>query len=205
MKQTIIYFTQTSYVTETSNVYLFLEKLVTLFYVTGLICVNLWCAVTFQYLKKKQKCFRYRRLSQAPRKHLYDRWKQSPQVFCIKAILNIHRKTPVMESVFNNVSGLRACKFIEKETPVCNFIKKRFQHKCFPVIVAKFLRTLILKNICERLLLDRKICNNIWTVFNRKYCSKALHLCFWESWIRLRLPSLCHTEKNAMPLTWGLQ
>ena len=35
----------------------------------------------------------------------------------------------------------------------CNFIKKRLQHRCFPVNVAKFLRTSILKNICERLLL----------------------------------------------------
>ena len=28
-----------------------------------------------------------------------------------------------------------------------------FQHRCFPVKFAKFLRTAILKNICERLLL----------------------------------------------------
>ena len=35
----------------------------------------------------------------------------------------------------------------------CNFIKKRLQHRCFPVNIAKFLRTFILKNICERLLL----------------------------------------------------
>ena len=31
--------------------------------------------------------------------------------------------------------------------------EKEGQHRCFPVNVAKFLRTLILKNICERLLL----------------------------------------------------
>ena len=29
---------------------------------------------------------------------------------------------------------------------------KRLQHRCFPVNIAKFLRTPILKNICERLL-----------------------------------------------------
>ena len=33
----------------------------------------------------------------------------------------------------------------------CNIIKKRLQHRCFPVKYAKFLRTPILKNICERL------------------------------------------------------
>ena len=33
-------------------------------------------------------------------------------------------------------------------------IKKRLQHRCFPVKFAKFLRTPILKRICERLLLN---------------------------------------------------
>ena len=32
----------------------------------------------------------------------------------------------------------------------CNFIKKRLQHRRFPVTIAKFLRLPILKNICER-------------------------------------------------------
>ena len=33
----------------------------------------------------------------------------------------------------------------------CNFIKKRLRRRCFPVNIANFLRTPILKNICERL------------------------------------------------------
>ena len=37
-----------------------------------------------------------------------------------------------------------------------NFIKKRLQHRCFPVANAKYLRPSILKNICEQLIL--KIC-----------------------------------------------
>ena len=36
---------------------------------------------------------------------------------------------------------------------VCNFIKKRLQHRCFPVNIAKFLKTPNLKNIWERLLM----------------------------------------------------
>ena len=36
---------------------------------------------------------------------------------------------------------------------VWNFIKKRLKHGCFNESIAKFLRTLILMNICERLLL----------------------------------------------------
>ena len=49
----------------------------------------------------------------------------------------------MLESLFNKVAILKAN----------DFIKKRLKHKCFPVNIAKFLRTLILKNICERLLL----------------------------------------------------
>ena len=39
----------------------------------------------------------------------------------------------------------------------CNFIKKRLQHKCFSVNIAKFTRTFVLKNICEQLLLYRAV------------------------------------------------
>ena len=45
-----------------------------------------------------------------------------------------------MQSLFNKVAGHKAC----------NFIKRRLQHRCFPVNFAKFLRTPILKNVCER-------------------------------------------------------
>ena len=31
----------------------------------------------------------------------------------------------------------------------CNFIKKRLEHRCFPMNFAKFLRTPILKNISD--------------------------------------------------------
>ena len=53
------------------------------------------------------------------------------------------KNTCVGVSFFNKVVGLKAC----------NFIKKRLQHRCFPVIIANFLRTAFLKNNCERLLL----------------------------------------------------
>ena len=56
----------------------------------------------------------------------------------------MYRETPVLESLFNKVAGLQAC----------NYIKKRPQLRCFPVNIAKFLRTPILKNTCEELLLN---------------------------------------------------
>ena len=43
----------------------------------------------------------------------------------------IHKKAPGLESLFNKVGGLKTC----------NFIKKRLQHSCFPMNIAKFLRT----------------------------------------------------------------
>ena len=51
-------------------------------------------------------------------------WKYSER-FC-----NIHRKTPVLESLFNNVTGLK----------VHNFIRKGLHHMCFLAKnIAKFL------------------------------------------------------------------
>ena len=49
----------------------------------------------------------------------------------LKEFRNNHRKTPVLESLFNKVAGLKAC----------NYIKERLQHRCFPVNNVKFLRT----------------------------------------------------------------
>ena len=47
-------------------------------------------------------------------------------------------------SLFNKAAALHAC----------NFTIKRVQHRHFPVKFVKFVRTPILKNICERLLLS---------------------------------------------------
>ena len=69
-----------------------------------------------------------------------------PEVFCKKVFLKISQilqESNCVNPIFNEVEGLEAC----------NFTKKRLQHRCCPVNIAKFLRTLILKNICKRLLL----------------------------------------------------
>ena len=62
----------------------------------------------------------------------------------------------VLAAVLNKVAELKTC----------NFIKKRLQHQCFPVNITKYLRTLIFKSICERLL--RKIGSQI--LKNRIWC-----------------------------------
>ena len=52
-------------------------------------------------------------------------------------------KTPVLEFLFYKVASLQAC----------NVIKKKLLQRCFPMKYEKFLKTHILKNIYERLLL----------------------------------------------------
>ena len=54
------------------------------------------------------------------------------------------KETPVLESLFKKVAGLKPS----------NFIRKRSKHRCFPVNIAKFLILLSSKNNCKRLLFD---------------------------------------------------
>ena len=69
---------------------------------------------------------------------------------------------------WQNLSGLHHWCFpgyytnflkLQKQPPevknTCNFIKKRLQHRCFPVNIANLFRIPILKNICEWLLLKQ--------------------------------------------------
>ena len=49
----------------------------------------------------------------------------------------------MLNSPFNKAAALKAS----------HFIKKRLQHSCFPVNIAKFIKTPILKNSCKRMLL----------------------------------------------------
>ena len=64
---------------------------------------------------------------------------------CSHKFRKIHRKTktPVRESLFNKVVGLRPA----------TLLKKRPWHRCFPVNFAKFSSTPFLQNTSERLLL----------------------------------------------------
>ena len=79
-------------------------------------------------------------------------------------VCNILRKTPVLESHFNNVACLEAC----------NFIKKRLQHNCFPMNIEKFLWKFYLKNttggcFCTFIWWHIKIVKLMTYLFNIKY------------------------------------
>ena len=78
--------------------------------------------------------------------------KQPPEWFCKKGVLKkshkIHLKAPVLESLFNRVSGSR----------LATLLKGRLQHRCFQVNFVKFLRTPFLQNtsvICLSLISQR--------------------------------------------------
>ena len=76
--------------------------------------------------------------------------KQPPKVFSKKKFLKISQISQKNTCV--GISGFQAYKFI----------KKRHQHRCFPVKFAKFLRAPILKNICERLLQTWPFLFTLW-------------------------------------------
>ena len=75
----------------------------------------------FLPVKKKQKTKQQKKRKEKKNKKMYS-----------YKFRKIHRKTPVPESLFNKVAGLRPCRPL---------LKKRFWHRCFPVDFAKFLRT----------------------------------------------------------------
>ena len=66
----------------------------------------------------------------------------------------------LLKKVFSKISQISqestcfGVSLIKLQAQACNFIKKRLHHRCFPAKYTKFLRTTILKNICERLLLN---------------------------------------------------
>ena len=72
----------------------------------------------------------------------------------------------------------QCCLFFNKvaDLEACNFIKKRLQHRCFPVNIAKFLRAPILKNTCQRLLLPIHFSGRIWSTHVHCMNLSATHL-----------------------------
>ena len=68
----------------------------------------------------------------------------------------IHRKAPVLESLFNKVVGLR------------------LQYRCFLVNIRKFLSAFVLKNICERLLLYTSLVSS--TIISWIHTELLLHV-----------------------------
>ena len=99
--------------------------------------VFLWIYFCLSMMKKEQLHFLIDNLSS---------WAESTHSYCL---IQKHRGV-LKKPVFKNFAI-----FTEK-LKISNFIKKRLQHSSFPENITKFLKTIILKNICEQLLLLRQ-------------------------------------------------
>ena len=82
-------------------------------------------------------------------RHRSNHWRCSVKKRCSLKFCNIHSKTPVLESLFNKVAGLRPS----------TLLKRSSNTGVFTWILRNFLRTPILKNICKRLLLYTVVYN----------------------------------------------
>ena len=76
---------------------------------------------------------------------------------------NIYRKTPVLKSLFNIVADLKSR----------NFVKKRLQHRCFPVNIAIFLKTAFLQKTSAGCFLN----GNIYTKWVKIYGFAGVQSC----------------------------
>ena len=64
-----------------------------------------------------------------------------------------------------------ACIGVFSVIQTCNFIEKRRQNRCFPLNIAKLLRTPILKKICKRMVVVASALSK--NQFKVKFCSKG--------------------------------
>ena len=98
---------------------------------------------------------------------------------CSEQFRKFHKKTPVLESLFNKIAGHQPC----------NYIKKRLQHNRFPAKFPKILRTNFFTEHLRWLILDIVILLNIlWQiseVFENKTLWKTFDNFFYFSVILL--------------------
>ena len=97
----------------------------------------------------------------------------SSKQLLLKFVCNIHRKTPVLESLFNKIPDLQAC----------NFIKKRLQHSCFPVNIAKFLKIPFTEHFRTLLLSVERNTHSFLKLLVFKIQSYTLQKC-WSKYCR---------------------
>ena len=129
----------------------------------------LTCYLT-QFIKKiNLSCLRHWCFSRKFRNFSLEQ-KQPPEVFC---------KNDVLKN-FTIFTEKRLClsHFLNKVAEISSlqhwrFIKKRFQHRCFPVNIAKFLKTRIMKNICEELFLKTLDVSLLALLLNADYLLTA--------------------------------
>ena len=115
-----------------------------------MIVKNYLCNVSWKFLIKIESTWRRKIKEQATHLTLLYRGRtvrsSHRRWCCIRKlflkILQYTQETPVLESIFKKGADLYTC----------NFIKKRPQHRYFPVNIANCLILPILENICKRVL-----------------------------------------------------
>ena len=130
----------------------FNNRVYSLFFLMGIFLMHLWLT------EKWQDCKIFTKLvpSQTPSR-------------------SSHRRCSVKEGVVKNLQNFtgkhqRWSLFqIKLQAKVCNFIKRRLQHMCFPVKFRKFLTTPISKNIWERLLMPSSDLQNLIITFSSDF------------------------------------
>ena len=98
----------------------------------------------------------------------------------------------MLESIFNKAAGLK----------VCNSIKKRLQHSCLPVKLAKFLKTPFLTEEFRWLLLTFNSC------FHRSSVQKQVWLSTINtrfSWKKYLLPRKSRSSQRRCSVKEGMQ
>ena len=120
-----------------------------MFWTQPVFTCSKWTVNTIEYVSKKLKklwnLFEVNSKDEGNWRRLIRRRSSHPRgsiKSCSEKFRNFHRKTPALESLF------KSCRILGLQ-----LYWKRLQHRCFPVNIAKFLRTPILKNIYQRLLL----------------------------------------------------
>ena len=104
------------------------------------------------FIKKiKLLCLRHWCFSRKFRNFLQEQ-KQPPEVFCKNDVLKnftiFTEKRLCWSHLFDKVAESSCLQH-------SRFIKKRLQHRCFSVNITNFLKTRIMKNICEELFLKK--------------------------------------------------
>ena len=92
----------------------------------------------------------------------------------------------MLESLLNKVAGLKAC----------NFIKKRLQHRFFPLIVTKFIRTASFIEQLWWLLQVRRVFRSLSIIYDGMFCKK-------HGYIFYMIVSCTAPKFLVSPLTWN--
>ena len=115
----------------------------------------------------------------------FDMYRRSPsQMFFKICVLNYFAISSVLESFFDKVVGLQSY----------SLIKKRLQHKCFPVNIAKFLRIAIFMEDLWWLIKCRVITLKQVQVASAAFLRCSLRKIFLNSWSIGRRISIAESD-----------